>query len=187
MTCDADRIVLTPIATVLGEGFQSLPPKVQALHQAPQPSWWSGRAEVRRSTGLLANLIADMMRFPATSRDVPVSVSFETSNEVEHWHRDFAGSKFSSRVYAGRGAYEGFLVEQFGVIKVAVDLTQVEDRLHFTTVRWSLLSIPLPRILMPSGESYETEGNGRFHFNIEICAPLIGLIVAYRGWLNPDD
>ncbi len=29
--------------------------------------------------------------------------------------------------------------------------------------------------------------DGRFHFDVEIAAPIIGLIVGYRGTLKPAD
>jgi hypothetical protein len=47
------------------------------------------------------------------------------------------------------------------------------------------LGIPLPRFLLPEGESFETERNGKFCFDVEIAAPLIGLIVSYKGQLTP--
>ena len=62
----------------------------------------------------------------------------------------------------------------------------VEDRkLLLVPRRWSLLGIPLPRTLLPNGTGFETEEDGRFRFDVEIAAPAIGLIVAYKGSLEP--
>ncbi|MFT6540129.1 MAG: hypothetical protein COA68_04210 [Oceanobacter sp.] len=44
----------------------------------------------------------------------------------------------------------------------------------------------MPKALLPAGRSYETEKAGQFCFNIEISTPLIGLIVAYEGRLDPS-
>jgi len=44
----------------------------------------------------------------------------------------------------------------------------------------------MPKLLLPTGDSYETENERSFHFDVEITAPLIGLIVAYEGSLEPD-
>ena len=50
--------------------------------------------------------------------------------------------------------------------------------------RWSLWGLPLPLILAPAGDSYETVIDDRFHFHVEIRHCLIGLIVGYCGWLE---
>lgn len=47
--------------------------------------------------------------------------------------------------------------------------------------------IPLPALLLPSGDSREYESDGRFHFEVEVAHPLAGRIVQYRGWLEPTD
>ena len=44
----------------------------------------------------------------------------------------------------------------------------------------------VPRFLLPNGLSFETERDGRFCFDVEIAPPLIGMIVAYRGSLEPS-
>ena len=43
----------------------------------------------------------------------------------------------------------------------------------------------MPRFLLPTGECFETERDENFAFDITIRAPLVGLIVAYRGTLQP--
>ena len=43
----------------------------------------------------------------------------------------------------------------------------------------------MPRWLMPGGDSFETVEDGRFRFHVEIRLPLAGLVVRYRGWLEP--
>ena len=44
----------------------------------------------------------------------------------------------------------------------------------------------MPRFLLPGGHAFETVDNDRFNFDVEIAMPLVGSIVAYRGWLQPD-
>ena len=81
---------------------------------------------------------------------------------------------------------EALLVERFGWISVALALVVEGERLLLIPRRWSCLGLPLPRRLLPKGTSFETEVDGRFVFNVEIAAPGVGLIVNYRGWLQPD-
>ena len=60
-----------------------------------------------------------------------------------------------------------------------------DGRLYLIPRRWACLGIPLPMALLPVGTSFEHERDGRFGFDVEIGAPLIGLIVAYKGELDP--
>ena len=42
----------------------------------------------------------------------------------------------------------------------------------------------LPAWLAPGGTAFESVEDGRFRFDVEIGAPLVGRIVRYRGWLQ---
>ncbi len=96
-----------------------------------------------------------------------------------------AFSRFSSLQWRGQGRNEQLLVERFGIVEVALALVVEDDRLHLVTRRWSCLGVPLPKALLPYGRTFESERDGRFVFDVEIAAPLIGLIAAYRGTLQP--
>ena len=50
--------------------------------------------------------------------------------------------------------------------------------------RWAFFGLPMPRALMPRGESYEAEVAGTFRFHVEITLPLIGPVVRYEGALQ---
>ena len=45
--------------------------------------------------------------------------------------------------------------------------------------------VPMPRFLMPKGDSFETIEDRKFRFHVEIRLPILGLMVRYRGWLAP--
>ena len=136
--------------------------------------------------GRLAALAAAWVGFPTAGVQVPVSVSFSPMDGAERWVRSFAGRSFSSVQSPGRGRNAHLLVERFGVASFALALLVENDRLILMPRRWSLFGVPMPRFLLPAGLSFETERDGRFHFDVEISAPFIGLIVAYRGMLSPD-
>ena len=58
------------------------------------------------------------------------------------------------------------------------------DRLVYRVEGWRLGPVPLPRTLAPSTRAHEeVDAEGRFVFDVEISAPLIGRLVRYRGWL----
>jgi hypothetical protein len=78
------------------------------------------------------------------------------------------------------------LVERFGAISVALALVLDGGRLYLIRRRWRLWGIPMPSFLLPTGSSFEAEEENRFCFDVDISAPLVGLIVAYRGALAPE-
>ena len=106
-------------------------------------------------------------------------------NDREHWVRTFGKKSFSSYQYSGKGRDCHLVVERFGIVSVALAVVAMDDRLYFIPRRWKMLGIPLPVALAPSGNSFEYQENGVFKFHVEIRVPLVGLIVAYKGWLEP--
>ena len=170
---------------ILGEAYAALPPRVRALHGSAAPRRWAGAATVRRGRHPLARLVAALVGFPRAAPHLPVSVAFSPERGGERWVRRFGDRSFTSVQSAGRGRDQHLLVERFGVAAFALALVVEGDRLLLVPRRWSLLGIPMPRALLPTGASFETERDGQFHFDVEITAPLIGLIVAYRGTLHP--
>ncbi len=170
---------------LLGPAFDALPSAVQALHADAGARQWRGTAEVRRGRGPLARLVAAIMGFPKAAAAVPVTVSFTPEGSGELWTRDFGGKRFSSLQSEGKGRNDYLIVERFGPMAFAMALVVEEGRLKLIPRRWSVFGIPMPRALMPHGESFECESQGRFQFNVEIALPLIGLIVAYKGTLEP--
>jgi len=170
---------------ILGPAFDALPPQLKRLHGSDAPRRWQGHAEVRRGAGLLARFAAVVMGFPNAATRVPVTVTFAPENGSERWTRDFGGKRFASLQSRGTGRNDYLLVERFGPLSFAMALTVEEDRLHLVPRRWSAFGIPMPHGLLPNGTSFEAEVEGRFRFDVEIAAPLIGRIVAYRGSLDP--
>ena len=170
---------------ILGSAFDELPGPIKTLHDSKASRSWGGSAEVRRGTGVFARLIARLIGFPISSPQGNVRVDFTPGPEGELWTRDFGGRKFSSFQSKGTGRNDGLLVERFGIISVALALVVDGQRLFLVPRRWNILGLPLPKFLLPSGNSFEAEIDGRFSFDVEIVAPLVGLIVAYKGRLEP--
>lgn len=168
---------------VLGPAFDTLPTAVQALHDDTAPRVWKGRARVRRGKGLLARAICGTFRFPPQADEVPVSVSLSPGPDGETWTRNFGGRVFRSTLRLGTGRDDALLVERFGKVDVALALVVDGDRLYLVPRHGSCLGIPLPRFLLPKGDSYETETDGRFRLDVQIAAPLVGLILSYTGTL----
>ncbi|KGM32893.1 SDR family oxidoreductase [Inquilinus limosus] len=171
---------------MLGTAWAGLPEPVRAMHDLSGDKRVAGRAEVERGTGLTARLVAALIGFPSAGHDVPVAVTFRVRDGVETWQRRFSGRSFSSTQQAGRGRSEGLLEERFGPVRVGLALVLDGDRLRLVVRCWSLLGLPMPLALAPGGEAWETAAEGRFRFHVEIRHPWAGLIVRYRGWLEPE-
>ncbi|TLP67921.1 DUF4166 domain-containing protein [Parasedimentitalea maritima] len=169
---------------ILGHAFDRLPTQVQALHDDTAARTWAGIARVQRGAGLLSKALGRLFGFPEATNQCPVKVQFEPHKGGEKWTRTFGHKSFSSVQFAGTGRNDKLLVERFGPINVALALVIDDGKLFLIPRRWSLLGVPLPKVFLPSGSSHETQKDGTFHFDVEISAPVIGLIAAYQGSLE---
>jgi hypothetical protein len=86
----------------------------------------------------------------------------------------------------GSGRSERLLCERFGPLDFGMALVWDGHRLSLILRRWSAFGVPLPMWLCPTSVAHESVEDGRFRFSVEIGHPLLGLIVRYRGWLEPD-
>jgi hypothetical protein len=168
-------------ARVLGERFHALAPTLRRMHAPLRDGGAAGLARVERGRQPLARLVAALFRFPRAGEAVPVHVSFSEGPEGEAWTRDFDGRRFSSRL-SQRG---DLLVERFGALRFGFRLPVRDGGLEMVMARWWLGPVPLPLALAPKSLAREWEAEGRFHFDVPISLPLIGLVVRYTGWLDP--
>lgn len=170
----------------LGPVFAALPATVQALHRPGENAVWQGQASVTRGKGRVAALVARLFGFPAAGVQ-PVTVTFTTDPAGrETWARAFGSSQMRSTQEAGRGLMRHLVVERFGPFAFGLALQLRAGRLNILPRRWTLLGLPLPRALMPGGDAWEEEAHGTFRFHVEITLPLIGPVVTYEGWLEPQ-
>ena len=170
---------------MLGDAWDLLPPPLRAMHAVNGVLIADGAAMVDRGPGFMSRLVAWLMGLPPAGRDVPLTVMFEVEEGCEHWRRTFGGSSFASVQEPGRGRFERLLCERFGPFRFGLALVVQHDRLQLVLRGWSFAGLPLPAVFAPRSHAYEFAENGRFHFHVEIDHPLMGLIVRYRGWLEP--
>jgi hypothetical protein len=179
---DAPDGAIPLYARILATAWETLPAAIRQLHNC---SGARGRASVERGARALAQLAAAIMGFPKATADTPVSVQFTAAGGEETWTRRFGDESFSSIQYAGRGRSQGLLCERFGPLTFAMALVANNGRLSLVLRRWSAFGIPLPMWLCPRSNSWEETEADRFRFHVEIGHPLTGLIVRYKGWLEP--
>jgi len=178
-----DRVEAPIYRKVLGDAFETLPEQVQLLHNSQKARRWSGVATVTRGPGLFAGLFSALFGFPKSAQDIPVTVDFAPKDGGELWTRTFGKTVFSSLQKEGMGRDKHLITEKFGAVTVSLAAVITGEKLMLIPRRWSMFGIPLPRFLLPGGNSHETQQDGKFVFDVEMALPFFGLIVAYKGTL----
>ncbi|MGN6280267.1 DUF4166 domain-containing protein [Frateuria sp.] len=67
------------------------------------------------------------------------------------------------------------------------ELRRTDDAIDWQLRGGSLLGLPLPRAWFGAVRSRSSAQAGRYVFDIDTHLPLVGRLVAYRGWLEPVD
>ena len=141
---------------------------------------------MERGTGFLPRLVASLFGFPPATSSIAVGVTKEKTGRGEKWTRRFGEKSFVSHLSRKPGDGQGVLRERFGPFSFILKLAARNGRVEWPVERWRFLGIPMPRALMPKSETSEEIGrDGRFRFDVSISVPFAGLVVRYRGWLEP--
>lgn len=176
------------------EAWSSLAAPLRRMHglSAELAIIASGTATVERGPSTIAGLLADLVGFPRAAAAIPVSVLFEPCRDGERWTRTFGDRRFSSRLVpharVGReDRADRCVVEHIGAFAFLLELAPGADRLRVVPRRAWFAGLPLPRRLLPTGDSYETADGEAVRFHIEVEIPGLGLLVRYRGRLDRFD
>jgi hypothetical protein len=182
-----DRAAGPLYARLLGAAWNDLPEQIRVMHDLRSSLEARGSSEIERGAGVLARLVANVLRLPVAAKETPVTVRFTLRDGVETWTRSFGGHVFSTTQFEGAGPSKRLLCERVGVLVFAMALVAEDDRLVLVPRRWSAFGIPLPTWLGPRVTARESVEDGRFRFHVEIRHPWTGLVVRYRGALsNPQ-
>ncbi len=170
--------------TALGPTWHQMPAEFHALHDLWDRLEAKGEASVTRGTSPLSRLTATIFGFPKAAERLPVTVTMTRTATGETWERNFAGHRFRSHLTpAGPARFR----ERFGPFTFEMDLPIENHRLSMPVRKGWFFGLPLPKPLLPISETTEHVENDRFHFDVRLSAPLAGLLVHYKGWLEPTD
>ena len=78
------------------------------------------------------------------------------------------------------------LIEQYGVNSFSSKLTIVRDEVIYEFQRAWLAGIPLPSWLSPAIEGFVTGEETGWRVVVRVFAPLLGEILHYEGWVQPE-
>lgn len=173
----------TLFQSVLGEPFNTLPPKVRELHSIRERGQYAGMARITRGHHPLARLCAAIAGLPPSGDDVPTTVEFVIAAKGEVWNRNFGGYPMSSRLTMRAGR----LCERLGPMSFVFDLAVADGEIRWSTCSVRLLDLlPLPARWFAEVRCREREYQGRYEFLVEASMPLIGRLIQYEGWLEPQ-
>lgn len=166
---------------VMGEAFDRLPAVTKALHHGRPAVVAKGEAVVIAAANELGGIVARIFGFPAKQGSVAVKVVIESRDGAEHWTRFFDGRPMRSVMRKGE---EGIIEETFGAFTTAMRLEARDDGLDMVPVGGRYGPVPIPKFMLPKIRATErVDAEGRHVFDVEIGLPVIGRLVAYRGWL----
>jgi saccharopine dehydrogenase-like NADP-dependent oxidoreductase len=167
------------------DGFGAMPEAVRTAHAFDPARDLHGRVDVDGAQTWLARVVARAVGFPATGRDLPAAVTMERDGDGEIWIRRFGTYEFRSILNAGDRP--GALTERFGALTFDLDARADASGFTLAITRARLGQIRLPRVLTPQTQAAaHVDEQGRYRFDVTIEMPLIGRLVRYRGWLQPQ-
>jgi hypothetical protein len=168
---------------VMGEEFDIMPAATRAIHRGRPAIVAEGEAVVTPAANGVGRLVARLFGFPQKAGTVPVEVVIEARDGREHWTRFFDGRPMRS---AMRKQGDGLIEEAFGAFACDMRLVARQDGLDMVRVGGRFWRVPLPAVLLPVIRASErVDAEGRHLFDVEIGLPVVGRLVAYRGWLVP--
>lgn len=159
---------------ILGARFETLAPEVQALHR---------HAGIRQGEiTLRASPVMQLFGFPPPCTDAPLWFGTREEENVAIWRRQIKDRELRSELWqAGE-----LVVERMGLVTVTSELVIEAGVLSQVPKALRFADIPLPRVLWPRITAREWGAGGKYHFKIELRAPLVDFVLlAYEGWLAP--
>lgn len=166
---------------LLGGSFAALAPCVQALHRRAGAQRLRGEVEVERGRGLLAALCCRATRLPPAGAG-PITVEIDAQARGEGWTRRIGAHAMTSRLWD----HDGLLHEQLGLAQFAFRLRVEAGALLWQVERVRVFGLALPARWFVAVHACEFECDGRYHFDVQAAMPLVGPLLCYRGWLEPD-
>ena len=165
---------------ILGAQYTELAPAVQAFHRIAGRVALHGEVETEPPASRLARWLAWSIRTPRTPTRGPIHFTLDATPLQETWTRHFPHQTTRSTLSLHRGR----ITERPGAVRLFFALEAERGVLQMRLEGLRFLGIPCPAWLRPDVLAEETGNGDRFHFNIRASVPLLGVVAAYRGYLD---
>lgn len=156
---------------------------VQRMHAEGSVIQASGKADVSGETHAVARMLRRLLTLPEPGAGQAIAITIERHATHERWSRRFLRGHMHSTLRAGNN---GQLHERLGPVTLRFALHRDGDAIDWQLQGARLLGLPLPRRFCGTVLSRSGVRDGRYAFDIDTRLPLIGRLVAYRGWLEID-
>jgi hypothetical protein len=167
---------------LLGDAWPRLASPVRDMHGDASRVFARGAADVEGATNLLARCSRRLLGLPEPGPAQPLEVTIERHGTREIWTRRFAGG--SMRSVLDRVEHCALLSERLGPTTLRFRLHADQGSIDWRLQSVRVLGVPLPRRLAGDVLSRSGESDGRYSFLVDVRMPLLGRLIAYRGWLE---
>ncbi len=166
--------------TILGARYAELPPAVQTFHRMTGRVVLHGEVETEPPASRAARWLAWCIRTPRTPTRGPIRFTLDAAPRQEIWTRHFPHQTMRSTLSLRHGR----IMERLGAVRLFFALEAEGGALQMRLEGLRFLGIPCPAWLRPDVLAEETGDGSRFHFNVRASVPLLGVVAAYRGYLD---
>jgi len=157
---------------------------VRHLHGGTASLHARGMAQVDGARHPCARLLRRVLGLPEPGADQAIALSIERADGRETWTRGFANGRMRSTLQ--RAPDGRHLRERLGPVSLYFELRRDGAAIDWQLRAGRLLGLPLPRALFGRVFSRSLAEDGRYVFHIDTRLPLLGQLIAYRGWLEID-
>lgn len=161
--------------------WAQLHPAVQRMHGEGSVIEASGQADVDGARHALARWARRLLTLPEPGAEQAIALTIERHSSHERWTRRFARGRMQSTLRRGDDLH---LLERLGPVTLHFSLQREGGAIDWQLRRVSTLGLPLPRVLFGTVWSRSGARDGRYAFEIDVHVPLLGQLIAYRGWLE---
>ncbi|MGM3275988.1 DUF4166 domain-containing protein [Ralstonia sp. 24A2] len=166
--------------TVLGAQYAQLAPAVQTFHRMAGLVALRGEVETEPPATRVARWLAWCIRTPRTPTRGPIRFTLDATATEETWTRHFPRQTMRSTL----SLHQGRIMERLGAVRLFFALEAEHGMLRMRLEGLRFLGVPCPTWLRPAVVAEETGDGDRFHFNVRASVPLLGVVAAYRGYLD---
>ena len=170
---------------LLGRDWDELSTPVKRMHGYSERLLARGVADVEGSQRWIVRMLRRQLGLPSPGRQQRVEVTIERSDTHELWTRRFASECMRSTLR--RATHAPLLSEKLGAITLCFALIRDREAIDWRLQDARLFDLPMPRFLFGKVRARCASENGRYTFQIDTRLPLLGQLVAYRGWLEIVD
>lgn len=123
---------------------------------------------------------------PEPVADASLQVEIRRDGDKEIWTRHFPDACLKSHLSPSPRWPDAF-AERLGGARLVFGFAVEDAQLRWVTRDVRFLGVPLPLRWFDGIDARCSEREGRYRFDIAVRLPLVGLLVAYAGWLEIAD